>query len=71
MVTTVAPTIPVLAARSAPTMETEIPRPPGNLPKSFPMVSSNSSAIWERSSTIPMKTNKGTAMRISLTMAFP
>ena len=68
MVTTVAPTIPVEAAISAPTMETEMPRPPRSRPNSMPMVSSSSSATFERSSVTPMKTNSGTAIMTSLVM---
>ncbi len=48
MATTVAPTIPVVAARSAPTNTTEIPRPPGTGPKSPAIVISRSSAIRDR-----------------------
>ena len=68
MVTTVAPTMPVLAASSMPTTVTEIPRPPRRGPKSMAMVSSRFSAIRERSSITPMKTNSGTAMRVALVM---
>ena len=66
MVTTVAPTIPVEAASSAPTTETEMPSPPRRLPNSWPMVSSSSSATLERSSITPMNTNRGTAISTSL-----
>ena len=71
MVTTVAPTMPVEAASSAPTTDTEMPRPPRRLPNSRPMVSSNSSATLERSSITPMKTNSGTAISNSLVIAPP
>ena len=71
MVTTVAPTIPVDAASSAPTAITEIPRPPRSPPKSRPMASSNSSATFERSSITPMKTKSGTAIRTSFHIALP
>ena len=66
MVTTVAPTTPVEAARRAPTKITEIPKPPRTFPKSLPIVSSNSSAILERSSMTPMKTKSGTETNTSL-----
>ena len=46
--TTVAPTIPVVAAKSAPTNTTEMPSPPGTGPKSPAIVISRSSAIRER-----------------------
>ena len=68
MVTTVAPTMPVEAANRPPTRQTEIPSPPPKLPQSWAMVSSRSSAIFERSSTTPIKTNSGTAIRVSLDM---
>ena len=68
MVTTVAPTMPVEAAISAPTTETDMPRPPLNPPNRRPMLSSNSSATRERSSMTPMNTNSGTAISISLVM---
>ena len=65
MAITVAPTMPVVAARRAPTITTEIPRPPGIGPKSCAMVTSRSSAIFERSSMIPMKMNSGMAISVS------
>ena len=65
-VTTVAPTIPVVAARSAPTKTTEMPRPPGTGPKSCAMVTRRSSAILERWSMMPMKMNSGMAISVSL-----
>ena len=71
MVTTVAPTMPVEAAISAPTMATEKPSPPRTRPNSLPIVSSSSSATFERSSITPMKMNNGTASRISLVIALP
>ena len=46
--TTVAPTIPVVAARSAPTNTTEIPNPPGTGPKRPAIVIKRSSAMRER-----------------------
>ena len=68
MVTTVAPTMPVEAASRAPTMLTEMPRPPRKVPNSRPMLSSSSSATLERSSITPMKTKSGTAISTSLVM---
>ena len=68
MVTTVAPTIPVEAASSAPTHVTAIPRPARIPPSNSPIVVSSSSAIRERSSMTPMKTNNGTAIRRSFVM---
>ena len=68
MVTTVAPTMPVLAASSMPTSVTEIPSPPRRGPNSIAMVSSRLSATRERSSITPMKTNSGTAISVSLVM---
>ena len=68
MVTTVAPATPVVAASSAPTITMAIASPPFSLPHSLPMVSSNSSARPERSSTTPMKINSGTASRVKLVM---
>ncbi len=68
MVTTVAPTMPVLAASSMPTSVTEMPRPPRSVPNKELRVSSNSSAMRARSSVIPMNTNKGTATSVSLVM---
>ena len=68
IVTTVAPTMPVLAASSMPNRVTEIPSPPRRLPNSRLRVSSSSSAIRARSSVTPMKTNSGTATRVSLPM---
>ena len=68
MVTTVAPTMPVLAASMAPTITTDTPSPPGLRPNSRAMLVSKSSAIRALSSTFPIKINKGTAMRVSLPM---
>ena len=66
IVTTVAPTMPVLAASSVPTITTENARPPRIPPNSSPSVSRRSSAIFVRSSTSPMNTNSGTATSVSL-----
>ena len=68
MVTTVAPTTPVDAASSAPTITTEMPSPPGRWPKTLLMVVSSCSAMPERSSITPMKMNSGTATSTSLVM---
>ena len=66
MVTTVAPTIPVLAASSMPTSTTDIANPPRRRPSSAAMLSSSSSATRDFSSTTPMSTNRGTATRVKL-----
>ena len=66
MVTTVAPTMPVLAASNMPTTVTEMPSPPRSGPNNSAMVSSRFSATRERSSITPMKTNSGTAIRVAL-----
>ena len=63
-----AATTPVVAASSAPTKITAIARPPRIGPKSWPMVSSRSSAMPLRSRTRPMKVKKGTASSVSLAM---
>ena len=65
MATTVAPTMPVVAARRAPTKITEMPRPPGTGPNNCAMVTSRSSASFERCSMMPMKMNNGMAIRVS------
>ena len=65
MATTVAPTMPVVAASNAPTKTTEMPRPPGMRPKSWAMVISRSSAIFDRSSIMPMKMKSGIAISVS------
>ena len=66
IVMTLAPTIPVEAARIAPTTTTEIAMPPRSRPKSSAMVSSSSSASPDFSSATPMKTNSGTASSVKL-----
>ena len=60
--------MPVLAASSMPTSVTEIPSPPLRRPNSPDSVLSRSSAMRERSSVTPMKTNSGTAISVSLFM---
>ena len=62
---TLAATTPVVAASSAPTRTTAKARPPRMGPKSWPTVSKRSSAMPERSSTIPMKVKKGMARSVS------
>src|SRR4029450_13225293 len=59
MVTTVAPTMPVDAARSAPTAMTERPRQPRKGPKSGPMVSTSAPATRQRRSTKPKPPPQG------------
>ena len=66
IVTTVAPTIPVEAARKAPTTTTDTARPPGSGPKTRAMVVSRSLAIFERSSVMPIRTNISTASSVSI-----
>ena len=63
--TTVAPTIPVVAASRAPTKTTAMPSPPGIGPNNWAMVTSRSSATLDRSSMIPMKMKRGMAIRVS------
>ena len=63
---TVAPTIPVVAASNAPTKITDIPRPPGMGPNNCPIVTKRSSAIFDFCSIIPMKINKGIAIKVSV-----
>src|SRR5712692_1635092 len=64
IVMTLAPTMPVDAARMAPTTTTEIAMPPRCLPKRSAMVSSNSSARPDFSSATPMNTKSGTARSV-------
>ena len=63
--TTVAPTIPVVAANKAPTNTTETPKPPLTGPNKFAIVNNKSSAIFERCNIIPIKINNGIAIRVS------
>jgi hypothetical protein len=65
MATTVAPTIPVVAASSPPTNTTDMPRPPRTGPNSWAMVTSRSSAMRDFCSMIPMNTNSGMAISVS------
>ena len=66
MVTTVAPTIPVLAARNMPTTTTEMPRPPRRLPNTRAILFSSSSAMRDFSRMVPIRMNSGTAIRVIL-----
>ena len=66
IVTTVAPTMPVDAAKNAPTTTTETAKPPGKGPKTLAMVVSRSFAILDLSSVMPIKTNIKTASRTSI-----
>jgi len=68
MVTTVAPTMPVEAASSAPTSDTETAKPPRTLPNRRPIASSSSGAMRDFSSIMPMKTKRGMAISTSLVM---
>jgi len=65
IVTTVAPTIPVDAANKAPTIDTDIPKPPLIFWKTLSIFSKSSSATFDFSNIVPIKTNSGTAIRIS------
>ena len=66
MVTTVAPTIPVDAARKVPTTTTDTARPPGSGPNTRDIVVKRSLAILERSSVMPIITNISTASSVSI-----
>ncbi len=64
MAVTEAPTTPVAAASSAPTMMTPRASPPRKRPKRRPKVSRSSSASRDFSSIVPMKMKKGTASSV-------
>ena len=66
MVTTVAPTMPVEAAKKAPTTTTETARPPGRGPNTRAIVVNRSLAILERSKVMPINTNIKTARSVSI-----
>ena len=66
IVTTVAPTMPVLAASNMPTIITAMPNPPLMPRMTSSMVCSRFSAILDFSSITPIKINSGTAINISL-----
>ena len=68
MVTTVAPTIPVLAANNAPTAIIEMLKPPLIFLKASAIFSSIFDAMPDRSSTVPIKINSGTASKVTLFM---
>ena len=63
-----AATTPVVAASIAPTRMTAYARPPRIGPNSWPMVSSRSSAIPDRSRISPISVKNGTASRVSFCM---
>ncbi len=65
IVTTVAPTIPVLAANNAPTIITEIPKPPFTFLNKADIESKRFSAIFDFSNIIPMNINIGIATKVS------
>jgi hypothetical protein len=65
MVTTVAPTIPVLAANNVPTITTEMPRPPFTLWNKDDIDSKRFSAILDFSNITPIKINIGIAISVS------
>jgi hypothetical protein len=62
----VAPTIPVLAAKSAPTIIIDIDKPPLVFLKAAAIFSNIFAAIPDFSKVVPMKINKGTARRVTL-----
>ena len=66
MVTTVAPTIPVLAASKAPTIIIDIDNPPIIPLKAFAIFSSIFAAIPDLSRIVPIKINNGTARSVTL-----
>ena len=57
--------MPVDAASKAPTATTDTAKPPGRPPNRLAIEVNNSSAIFDRSNAIPMRTNNGTANRVS------
>ena len=66
IVTTVAPTIPVLAAKRAPTIIIDIDKPPFVLLKAAAMFSNIFAAIPDFSKIVPIKINSGTASKVTL-----
>jgi len=58
--------MPVEAASKAPTMMTEMASPPRRGPNIKVIISSNSSAIPDRSKMSPIRTKRGTAIRVIL-----
>ena len=65
IVTTVAPTIPVLAANNAPTIITEIPKPPFIFLNKAAIESKSFSAIFDFSNIMPINMNIGIATKVS------
>ena len=65
---TAAATTPVVAASSAPTRMTAKARPPRTGPKTWPTVSSRSSAMPERSRMMPISVKNGIASSVSFCM---
>ena len=65
---TAAATTPVVAASRAPTRITAMATPPRTGPKTWPTVSSRSSAMPDRSRMMPMKVKKGMASKVSFCM---
>ena len=63
--TTVAPTMPVVAPISTPTSTMPMPSPPRSEPARWPITSIRSSASRERSSIMPMNTNSGIASSVA------
>ena len=63
-VTTVAPTMPVVAPISTPTRMMPMPSPPRKLPAASPMTSISSSASLDFSSITPMNTKSGMASSV-------
>jgi hypothetical protein len=66
IVTTVAPTIPVLAANRAPTTIIDMLRPPLIFLNAKAMFSNIFAAMPDLSRTVPININKGTARRVTL-----
>ena len=66
IVTTVAPTIPVLAARRAPTTIIEILKPPLIFLNAKAIFANIFAAIPDLSRMVPIKINRGTARRVTL-----
>ena len=66
MVTTVAPTIPVLAAKRAPTTIIEILNPPRIFLNANAIFDNIFAATPDRSRMVPIKIKRGTARRVTL-----
>ena len=62
--TTVAPTMPVVAPINTPTTMMPMPRPPRSWPAACAMTSIRSSASRDFSSITPMNTNSGMAISV-------